>query len=203
MHHTLHRLISVATFTLCAMVPSAAHAESPVALSLDVAKVIESSYSWLQGREKPARPFTLRDKPAETPETAKPLLTPPLRVSMVARDWSGAYSLSGGTLVSDQVRLSRSSRMVLTRVRADLGRIQPYVHTGLGEWRYDPAILTLLPRNQEYAIQLAAGFEYRVAKHARLAVEADYTILCREAREPQNNPVPRVLGGYAVLHAKF
>lgn len=203
MHHTLHRLISVATFALCGMVPCVAHAESPVALSLDVNKVIESSYAWLQGREKPVRPYALRDKPAESPESPKPLLTPPLRVSMVARDWSGAYSLSGGTMVSDEVRLSRSSRMVLTRVRADLGRIQPYVHTGLGEWRYDPAILTLLPRNQEYAIQLAAGFEYRVAKHARLAVEADYTILCRESREPQNNPVPRVLGGYAVLHTRF
>ena len=204
MQHTIHRLISIATCALCGIVPGVAHAESPVALSLDVAKVLETSYAWLQNRAQPVRPYALRDNPAQAAaDTKKPVLSPPLRVSLVARDWSGAHNLTGGTLVSDDVRLSRSSRMVLTRVRADLGAFQPYVHAGLGEWRYDPAILTFLPRNQEYATQLSAGFELKVAKHARFAMEADYTILCRESREPQNNPTPRVLGAYAVLHTKF
>jgi hypothetical protein len=203
MRPTLLRLFSVAAFALCAVTPSAARADQPAALSLDVTKVIESSYAWFAGRAKPVRAPANADKPAAAPASEKPVLNPPLRMSLVARDWSGAYDIAGGTMVSDDVRLSRSSRMVLTRVRADLGRVQPYLHAGIGEWRYDPAILTLLPRNQEYATQLAAGFELRVAKYARLAVEADYTILCRETREPQNNPVPRVLGAYAVLNTKF
>ena len=208
MHQFQHRLISLVVFAACGVAPSVARAETPAALSVDVAKVIDSTYAWFQGREttvQPLRAPLLIDKPAlaPSPSLEQPVLNPPLRLSLVARDWGGAFNLAGGKMVSDEVRLSRSSRMVVGRARIDLGKFQPYVHAALGEWRYDPTILPLLPRNQEYATQFAVGFEYRVAKHARLAVEGDYTILCRETREPQNNPTPRVLGAYGVLHTKF
>lgn len=207
MHQTFKRLLSISTLALGALVPSIAHADAPVALTLDVSKMIESSYAWLQGGTgKGNRALKEVDKPValsrdKSDEPQK--LTPPIRMSLVARDWDGAFNVSGGTMVSDVVRLSRSSRMAVGRARLDFGKFNPYAHVALGEWRYDPAILTMLPRNQEYATQFAVGFEYKLAKYARLGMEADYTILCRESREPQNNPNPSVLGTYAVVRTLF
>lgn len=204
MQHSLKRLFSVAAFAVGGLVPSIAHADSPMGMSVDVAKVIESSWNWLESRAKGVGAARPADKPpAAAFDPMRPVLNPPIRLSLVARDWSDAYSVSGGTMISDDVRLSRSSRMVLGRARLDLGDFQPYAHAAIGEWRYDPAILTTKPRNQEYATQMAVGFEYKLAKYARMGFEADYTLLCRETREPQNNPTPSVIGAYAVLHTKF
>lgn len=210
MQPSLKRLASLLAFVSCGLAPTVARADNPVALALDVGKVIESSYAWLEGRGSKQLVVSPRvaDKPAATATftvngTEKPATTPPLRLSLVARDWEGAYTVTGGTMVTDELRLSRSSRMAVARARLDMGSFQPYVHAAMGEWRYDPAILPLLPANKEYASQLAVGFQYRVAKHARLAVEADYTLLCRESREPQNNPSPSVFGSYAVFRTGF
>lgn len=203
MQHSLQRLFSVAAFAFSGLVPAIAHAEAPVAMSVDIAKVIDSSFDWLQSRAKGVGAARPADKPPASLDPTRPVLNPPIRLSLVARDWSDAFNVAGGTMISDDVRLSRSSRMLLGRARLDLGKFQPYVHTALGEWRYDPAILTFKPRNQEYATQWALGFEYKFAKYGRVGFEADYTLLCRESREPQNNPTPSVLGAYAVLHAKF
>ncbi len=210
MQPSLKRLVASVVFGACGLAPTAARADNPVALALDVGKVIESSYAWLEGRgaKKEVVPPRPADKPVGTATltvngSERPATTPPLRLSLVARDWEGAYTVTGGTMVTDELRLSRSSRMAVARARLDMGAFQPYVHAAMGEWRYDPAILPLLPANKEYASQLAVGFQYRVAKHARLAVEADYTLLCRESREPQNNPSPSVFGSYAVFRTGF
>jgi len=55
------------------------------------------------------------------------------RVSFVARDWGGAHSLAGGPVaVTDSVRVTRSCRMVMSRIRLGEGRIVPFAQVGLG-----------------------------------------------------------------------
>lgn len=209
MQHLTARIVALMVFAIALVAPRAARAEAPIALPMDVSRVIESSYAWFEARTSKSSPTTtapLRsiaraDKIAQEPSTT--ILNPPIRLALVARDWGSTYTITGRKIATDDVRLSRSQRMLVGRARMDLGKFQPFVHVGLGEWRYDPTIMTLLPSNQEYATQLAAGFEMRIAKYARLAFEADYTLLVREEREAQNHPEPRVLGAFAVMHAKF
>ncbi|MEO6418657.1 MAG: hypothetical protein ABIP39_04580 [Polyangiaceae bacterium] len=93
--------------------------------------------------------------------------------------------------------------MMVGRVTFGNWRFVPFAHLGLGEWRIDRDFLPLMQRDQEFATQFSAGLEYRLAKYTRLATEADYTVLCREKREPQNLPTPRVLGAFAVLETRF
>ena len=69
------------------------------------------------------------------------------------------------------------------------------------EWRYDNDLPPDRPRNQEYAAP--AGVRFRLAERAAVAWEADYTLLCRERREPHNLPTPRVLTSFAVLQFGF
>jgi len=125
------------------------------------------------------------------------------RTAVVARDWGGALALHGRGVATDDVRLSRSSRMVLGRVLLGDGTFVPFAHVGAGQWRYDPEVLPFMPRNQEYATQVAGGVEVRLSPNAAIVWEADYTVLCRERREPQNVPQPHLLGTFAVLATKF
>ncbi len=205
---TFVRRLSVLTVLAGALAaPSIAKAE-PYALPVDVGRVLESSYSWFEARTSqlaspsttpPVRPVVLSDKPVES--TAP--FNPPVRLSLVARDWSQAYALSGRAGMTDGMRLNRSMRMLVGRARLDLGAVQPFVHVGLGEWRFDPTLQQVLPQNREYASQVAAGLEVHFSKDTRLAMEADYTLLLRSSREPQNLPTPRVLGAFFVMRSRF
>jgi hypothetical protein len=79
-----------------------------------------------------------------------------LRTSIVARDWHGAFAVSGeGSLLSDSFRLTRSSRMMIGRVTFGNWRVMPYAHVGLGEWRIDRDFLPLSQANQEFASQFS------------------------------------------------
>jgi hypothetical protein len=124
-------------------------------------------------------------------------------VSLVARDWAGAQLLLGHLVLTDQLRLSRSSRMVVTRFRLADGRIAPFVHIGLGQWRVDTDLMPVLPQDVELATQIGAGFEIALSRRAALAVEADDTILIREAREPQMIAGPHVWGTFLAARAAF
>jgi hypothetical protein len=141
---------------------------------------------------------------AEPPPSPPHGIKPALHATLVARDWKGGMSLAGvGMLPTDHVRLARSMRMLVARLTVGDGRLVPFFHFGAGEWRYDPDLLPYMPRNQEYAAQFSAGMRLRLAERAVLAWEADYTVLCRERREPQNLPTPRVLSSFAVLQLGF
>jgi len=130
--------------------------------------------------------------------------TPRLHPSLIARDWKGAMAIAGGsTLPTDEIRLTRSSRMMLGRLSLGDGPIVPFAHFGVGEWRYDPELLPLMPHNEEYAAQASGGIEIRISPGAAFAWEADYTMLCRSRREPQNHPNPYLLGTFAVLETRF
>jgi hypothetical protein len=124
-------------------------------------------------------------------------------VSLVARDWGGAQLLLGHLVLTDQLRLSRSSRMVVTRFKLADGRIAPFAHVGLGQWRVDTDLMPVLPQDIEVATQIGAGFEIALSRRAALAVEADDTILIRESHEPQMIAGPHVWGIFLAARAAF
>jgi opacity protein-like surface antigen len=100
-------------------------------------------------------------------------------VSLVARDWQGATRLAGGPLaVTDAIRTSRSSRMVVARIGLGGGRLVPFVHLGAGQWR-DPN-QHVLDSPLEVAGEAGAGFEAKLTRHLSCALEYDYTTLYRE-----------------------
>ena len=125
-------------------------------------------------------------------------------VSLVARDWSGVQLLVGGHVaLTDQYRLTRSSRMIVSRVRLADGRVAPFAQLGLGQWRVDTDFVPILPRDTELATQLGGGFEVKLASRWLLAVEMDCTVLYREQHEPQMVSSPHVWGAFLASRATF
>jgi hypothetical protein len=123
-------------------------------------------------------------------------------VSLIARDWGGAQLLFGHLTLTDQLRLSRSSRMVLSRVRIADGRVTPFAQAGFGQWRVDTDWV-LLPRDVELAGQAGGGFELAINSSAAVAIEADYTFLYREQREPQMISGPHLWGTFFAARFVF
>jgi hypothetical protein len=101
--------------------------------------------------------------------------------SLVARDWDGPRLFVGHLSPIDRIRFSRSSRMLVGRVRVPAGRVVPFIQLGLGQWRVDTVLLPYR-RDVAYAAQLGYGFELPVASHAAIAFEAEYTFLYRDQR---------------------
>jgi hypothetical protein len=124
-------------------------------------------------------------------------------VSLVARDWAGAQLLLGHLTLTDLLRLSRSSRMFVTRVRLADGRFAPFAHVGFGQWRVDTDLMPVLPHDVELAAQVGLGFEVTLSRHAALAIEGDHTILLREQREPQMIATPHLWGAFLAARALF
>jgi len=126
------------------------------------------------------------------------------RVSFVARDWGGAKSLAGGPIaVTDAVRVSRSNRMVMSRIRLGEGRLVPFGQAGLGQWRVDTEWMPHLPRNVELAGQFGAGVEFHVTRGWEIAAETGLTVLYREVHEPQQLTTPRMWGTFLASRFEF
>ena len=126
------------------------------------------------------------------------------RLSIVARDWNTSQRLWGTLGPTDQLRLSRSSRMVVARVRFADGRIAPFGQLGVGQWRVDSSVVATLPSDDvELAAQLGAGFEVRLAPGAALAFEVDETTLYREAGELPMLACPRLWSALVAARAVF
>jgi hypothetical protein len=114
-------------------------------------------------------------------------------VTLVARDWGSAYRLAGDRLsLVDAMRLSESTRMVLSRVRLSNTRVTPFAQLGLGQWRTDPNLLPLMQRNTEVAGQLGGGVEIRLGGAWQIACESSATLLIRDEREAQNLPASKI-----------
>jgi hypothetical protein len=125
-------------------------------------------------------------------------------VSLVARDWGNAHHLAGGPMaLTDEIRLSRSSRMVFTRVRLGNGRFAPFAHMGLGQWRVDTDLMPVYVRHTELATQLGGGFDLRMLRDWAIALEVDYTVLVREQREHASFPTPYLWGSFVVSRMTF
>jgi hypothetical protein len=139
-----------------------------------------------------------REMAAERPRLR---LSPQL--SVVARDWGGAQSLIGPLALTDRLRLSRSSRMVIGRLCITHASVAPFAQAGLGQWRIDTDLLPVMPRDVELAGQVGGGFEFRLNPGTTVGVEADYTILYREQHEPQMISAPRQWGTYLAARALF
>ncbi len=125
-------------------------------------------------------------------------------VSIVARDWKEAYSLTDGhPLVFDRVRLVRSSRMAVTRLSLTDGRIVPFAELSLGQWRVDPDLMPVLPHDTELAGQVALGFELRIATRCAVAWDVERTKVHRDNRGPNQVPVSALMGTFIALRAEF
>jgi hypothetical protein len=126
------------------------------------------------------------------------------KVSLVARDWGGAQRLAGGPVaLTDVLRVSRSYRMVMTRIRLGEGRIVPFTQLGLGQWRVDTDFMPHLPRNVEVAAQFGGGIEMHLVKGWDLAAETDLTVLYREIHEPQQLETPRMWGTFLASRVEW
>lgn len=125
------------------------------------------------------------------------------RLTLVARDWSGAQLVSGRLALTDQIRLIRSSRMVLSRLRLGSGRLAPFAQVGVGQWRIDGDLLPGMPHDMETAAQLGAGFELKVRPRAVIAVEVDDTVLCPLDGHPQIVPDTHLWAASLVARAVF
>jgi hypothetical protein len=123
--------------------------------------------------------------------------------SLVARDWGGSQLLVGHLTLTDQLRLSRSIRMVVTRVRLSNGRLAPFAHVGLGQWRVDTSLLPAVPADEELAGQLGGGFELALGPRASIAIEADWTLLYRERYEPQMVSSPQLWATFLASRIVF
>lgn len=126
------------------------------------------------------------------------------RFAFVARDWGSAYRIAGDRLsLMDALRLSRSTRMVMARVRVGGERFRPFAQIGLGQWRTDPSVLPFAPRTLDLAAQTGLGFELCAHAGWHLAVEANVTHLYREPNDRGGLAVPRLLGAMLAWAAPF
>ncbi len=151
----------------------------------------------------PEKGWQIGREPSHTPSDELRWVGLSPHVALNARDWDAARVLVGHLSPTDQIRLSRSSRMFVTRLRLADGRISPFAQVGLGQWRIDTDLMPVLPRDVELAGQLGGGFEMIVSRLAAVAVEVDYTILYRERREPQMVSEPRLWGTFLVARVQF
>jgi hypothetical protein len=152
----------------------------------------------------------LRDGPAslllpKEPERPDPPLfgTAP-QMSVVARDWGASQSLFGPLGPTDQLRLSRSLRMVVARVRLGNGRITPFAQVGFGQWRVDTSVVQM-PNDVELAGQVGGGLELHLAPRAVVALEGGCTMLYRDAGERYTIPIasPNLWGALLAARAHF
>jgi len=127
------------------------------------------------------------------------------RMSLVARDWGSSQLLVGNLTLTDQLRLTRSSRMVVSRVRLAEGRLVPFAQLGIGEWRVDRSLVPALPLNQQLAAQAGAGFELTVTPSVVIALEADWTLLWDDdiTSQPQTIARPNLWGSLLAARAQF
>jgi hypothetical protein len=190
-----HRRVLAAVLALgCLFTPSVAVADDGLRLSLDWDKLgvvlHEGASSFLPHESWHAETID----PAQGGMTPRWIGTSP-RLALVARDWGVSQVLWGHLAVTDQLRLSRSSRMVVSRLRLTDGRLMPFVHVGVGQWRADTSIVPALSSDVELAGQAGGGFELEVAPRTVLALEVDYTALYREGRDAQTCSGGQALAG--------
>ncbi|MGA7120638.1 MAG: hypothetical protein WBY94_11095 [Polyangiaceae bacterium] len=124
-------------------------------------------------------------------------------ISLVARDWSGAQLLVGQLMLTDELRPSRSCRMIFTRIRIADGRIAPFAQAGFGQWRVDTEWMPIIPADVEIAAQLGAGFDLRLDANASIAFETDATILYREQHSPEMVSGPHPWASFLAARATF
>ena len=197
------RLAAVALAAASTLLSGRANADEGLRLKIDwggLASLMRDGGAALLPLESPR--VESRPESATTSADARWVGASP-HLSVVARDWGGAQLLVGHLSLTDQSRVTRTSRMFITRVRIADGRLAPFAQVGLGQWRIDTDLMPSLPRDVELAAQLGGGFELALAKLAAVALEVDYTLLYRETHEPQMVFAPQVLSMFVAGHVRF
>jgi hypothetical protein len=212
----------LASLLVCAVLGSArsALASDDPRVSVDWAKLFEQSWVYVRHAVEQPVPSTVVGASgmgtssswlgsymgAADDENAPWVVFVP-RLSLVARDWRNARMLSGDVLaLTDKMRVTGSSRMVLGRVYLGGGRIAPFAQLGAGQWRVDRDIIPNYACDQELAAQLGFGVESKVSRIAALALETDYTVLLRDASTgpmAANLPAPRFMGVVGAARFSF
>jgi hypothetical protein len=117
-------------------------------------------------------------------------------VTLVARDWASTYKIAGDRLsLVDALRLSESTRMVVSRVRLssfNVSRLTPFAQLGVGQWRTDTNLVPVAVRSMEVATQVGGGIELSLTRSWQLAGEATATMIVRDEREYDNLPQTRI-----------
>lgn len=178
-------------------IATTAHAEEPRGVDW-LSAVTELDKMMRNGGERPipvavprqqqSRSLTLDDPSPQNMGNAWFGVAP--RVTLVARDWASSTRLAGdGRMnVTEQVRLSMSTRMVVSRARLSNTRFSPFLQIGIGQWRVDRNYLPLTPNTTEVASQVGTGFELRLKRSWQIAAETTATTLIREG---QHNELPQ------------
>jgi hypothetical protein len=192
------------SLTVVAVTLAGSAQADPLRLKVDWGKTVVLGQQWLlAGAEAEKASLELRPRPETETEIATPLVGLAPHLSVLGRDWNEAYLFMGRLSTTDVFRLSRSSRMMFTRVRFGDGIIVPFAQVGFGQWRVDTNVLPGWVCDTETAAQLGAGLEFRVGKVYSVALETDYTVLYRDQRDPTNIPYPRFWGGMAATRMRF
>ncbi|HEY6463034.1 MAG TPA: hypothetical protein VIY73_22850 [Polyangiaceae bacterium] len=181
-----------------------ARADQGIALRVEwerLGKLLQEGAAMLHPRE--AARVEAQDRYGSGSPDSPPWLGTALRVSLVARDWGSSQVLWGNLSLTDQMRLTRSTRMVVSRMRFANGRLAPFGQLGLGQWRIDQSILPTLPGNAQTAAQIGGGFELAIAPHATVALESDCTVLYHEGRLPETLSAAHVLSALLAARATF
>ncbi len=159
---------------------------------------LRAHYPGLESATKERPAFLARQEPVAAPTD---LLGSDPHIAIVARDWTGAYSLTDGrSLLFDRVRMIHSSRMEVTRVSWAGGRLLPYAELSIGQWRADTDLVPWLKSDAAAAGQIAAGFELHVASRCALAWDLEET---RIYSDQQNVPATRLFATFGALRAEF
>lgn len=127
------------------------------------------------------------------------------RISLVARDWGESHKIAGGSnlLLTDVMRVTRSSRVLMSRVHLGAGPLVPFVQVAVGQWRIDTNMLPALPGATEAASQVGFGFELAPMRGVRIACESSWTRFWREGRDREALPVTKVFGTLVAARAEF
>lgn len=194
--------VAVVVLLVAWLAPAVAAADVPPRLAVDwdrLSAVLQEGASWLQPR--PSSAYALKDAAGHI--QAPPWIGTSPRLALVARDWGVSQVLWGHLAVTDQLRLSRSSRMVVARLRLADGRLSPFAHLGLGQWRVDTSVVPSLPTDVELAGQLGGGFELEVTRQVAVALEANCTMLYREGREAADVSTGPLWSSLLAARARF
>jgi hypothetical protein len=124
-------------------------------------------------------------------------------VSLLARDWEGVKLLLGNLSLADQVRLNRSSRMLVSRLHLVSIGLAPFALVGLGQWRLDAELLPAIRHETALAGQLGGGLEVPLGDRAAVAAGADCTFLGRTLVVPQMIGGPHPWSAFVAARASF
>jgi hypothetical protein len=175
---------------------TAGEAKADPRATIDLPWLVRQSESWLDRALHPTH-----DRPASpaVPRQPDPIVP---RGTAIARDWDGSLPMPGSNvLVTDRVRVSRSTRMLFGRARVDWLGLVPYVQAGVGMWRPDRDSIFIA--HQDYAAQVGAGFEATIARRGQIGLECNHTWLYREEKDETKVPHERILAVFGVVRAEF